>query len=139
MRILHAEDNVADARLTQLALKEGELPVKLDHVLDGEEALRFLRNEPPYADAERPDIVLLDLNMPRLDGHATLRAIKEDPELRTIPVIVLTTSVSPHDVTSAYEECANSYVRKPVGFDQLVELMHRVELFWLETAVLPVC
>jgi CheY-like chemotaxis protein len=135
--ILHAEDDLGDAQLTRLALGEGRTPVELHHVLDGEEALRFLRREGAYADAPRPDIVLLDLNMPRLNGHEALRLIKQDADLRTIPVIVLTTSINPSDVTRSYEAHVNSYMRKPLGYEQLVDLMRRVEQFWLEAAVLP--
>jgi CheY-like chemotaxis protein len=135
--ILHAEDNLGDAQLTRLALEESDEPYELHHVLDGEQALRFLRRETPYEDAPRPDLVLLDLNMPRLNGHATIEAIKTDPDLKTVPVIVLTTSGSPYDVTRSYEAHVNSYIRKPLGFEQLVDLMTRLQRFWLEAAVLP--
>ena len=137
LRILHAEDNPGDAHLTRLALDERGFPVDLHHVVDGEEALRFLRREGDYAHAPRPDLVLLDLNMPRLGGHETLAAIKTDPDLRSIPVLVLTTSIAPHDVTRSYEAHVNSYMRKPLSYAQLVELMQRVENYWLEAAVLP--
>jgi CheY-like chemotaxis protein len=135
--ILHAEDNIGDAQLTRLALEEGSEPYELHHVFDGEEALRFLRREGEYTDAPRPDLVLLDLNMPRLGGHATIEAIKTDPNLRSVPIIVLTTSGSPHDVTRSYEAYVNSYIRKPLGFEQLVDLMQRLQRFWLEAAILP--
>ena len=135
--ILHAEDNLADAQLTRLALEESDHAHELHHVLDGEEALAFLRRQGAYADAPRPDLVLLDLNMPRLNGHQTLEEIKEDPELRSLPVIVLTTSGSPHDVTRSYEAHVNSYLRKPLGFEQMVDLMARLQRFWLEAAILP--
>lgn len=137
LRILHAEDSAADAQLTRLALDEVPHPYDLHHVVDGEQALRFLRREAPYEDAPRPDLVLLDLNMPRMGGQATLEAIKGDPDLRILPVIVLTTSGSPHDVMRSYQAHVNSYLRKPLGFDQLVDLMHRLQRFWLEAAVLP--
>ncbi len=135
--ILHAEDNLADAQLTRLALEEGDHACDLHHVFDGEEAMAFLRREGRYADAPRPDIVLLDLNMPRLNGHETLAQIKEDPDLRSLPVIVLTTSGAPRDVTRSYEAHVNSYIRKPLGFEQMVDLMQRLQRFWLEAAVLP--
>jgi CheY-like chemotaxis protein len=137
LRILHAEDSVDDAMLTRLALAEGSATIELHQVRDGAEALQFLRNEAPYDDAPRPDLVLLDLNMPRLSGHETLDAMKTDPALTAIPVIVLTTSESPHDVLRCYEHHVNSYVRKPIDFDRFVEVMRRVEDFWLEVAVLP--
>jgi CheY-like chemotaxis protein len=135
--ILQADDSPDDALLTKLALKEGDATVDLYQVRDGLEALAFLRHEGPHGDAPRPDLVLLDLNMPRLDGHETLDAIKADPELRGIPVIVLTTSGSPHDVSRCYEHYVNSYVRKPVDYDQFVEVMRSIESFWLGAAVLP--
>ena len=137
MCILHAEDNVGDAELTRMALSEGATAFELHHVLDGEEALRFLRREGAHAGAPRPDLVLLDLNMPRMGGHETLTAIKDDPHLKTIPVLVLTTSINPADVERSYAAHVNSYMRKPLSFEQLVELMRRVERFWLDAAVLP--
>jgi two-component system, chemotaxis family, response regulator Rcp1 len=137
LRILHAEDNPGDAQLTRLALDEGETPVDLHHVLDGEQALQFLRREGEYAGVPRPDLVLLDLNMPRLSGHETLVAIKDDPALRSIPILVLTTSNTPSDVERSYDAHANSYLRKPISYSQLVQLMRRVEQFWLGAAVLP--
>ncbi len=137
LRILHAEDNPGDAQLTRLALEESGTPVDLHHVPDGEEALRFLHREGEYRDAPRPDIVLLDLNMPRLSGTEALTQIKEDPELRAIPVLVLTTSIAPTDVSRSYELHVNSYLRKPLSYGALVDLMQRVEQFWLGAAVLP--
>lgn len=137
LRILHVEDNLGDAQLTRLALGENRTPFALDHVRDGEEALQFLRREPPHAEAPRPDIVLLDLNMPGLGGHETLRQIKLDPGLRSIPVIVLTTSASPRDVARCFQAHVNAYIRKPIGFDEFVDAMRRLEEFWLEVAVLP--
>ena len=135
--ILHADDSYDDALLMRLALAEGGTEFDLHHVRDGIEALQFLRNEAPYESAPRPDLVLLDLNMPRLGGHETLSAIKNDPHLRAIPVIALTTSASPYDVSRCYEMYVNSYVRKPVDFDRLVEVMRRIDEFWLGTALLP--
>ena len=135
--ILHAEDDFADAQLTRLALDEGPTPVEVHYVFDGEEALGFLRREGEHADAPRPDLVLLDLNMPRLGGHETLMRIKQDPKLRSIPVLVLTTSGAPRDVERSYDSHVNSYLRKPMGYEALVELMRGVEHFWAETAVLP--
>lgn len=136
-RILLVEDSEDDIELTKLALEEAKFANELSIVRDGEEAMAFLRREPPYEDAVRPDLVLLDLNMPRVSGHAALEEIKTDPELRVVPVIVLTTSGAPHDVMRSYHAHVNSYLRKPLGFDQLVELMQRLQRFWLEAAVLP--
>jgi CheY-like chemotaxis protein len=135
--ILHADDSLDDALLTRLALTDDGEELELHHVRDGVEALRFLRNEDPYRDAGRPDLVLLDLNMPRLSGHETLSAIKSDPALQSIPVVVLTTSNSPYDVTRCYELHVNSYVRKPIDFNRFVEVMGQVKRFWMGTAVLP--
>ena len=137
VRILHAEDNLGDAELTRMALDEGDTAFEFHHVLDGEEALRFLYREGAYTGAPRPDLVLLDLNMPRMGGHEVLVTIKRDPALMTIPVLVLTTSIDPDDVRRSYAEHVNSYMRKPLSFEQLVELMRRVERFWLDAAVLP--
>jgi CheY-like chemotaxis protein len=131
--ILHAEDSLDDALLTKLALDEGAMTIELHQVRDGMEALEFLRD----AETPRPDLVLLDLNMPRLNGHETLDAMKTDPNLKAIPVIVLTTSASPHDVSRCYEHYVNSYVRKPIDFDHFVDVMRSIEEFWLGAAVLP--
>jgi chemotaxis family two-component system response regulator Rcp1 len=135
--ILQAEDSLDDALLTKLALKEGRASVELHQVRDGMEALEFLRHQGSHADAPRPDLVLLDLNMPRLNGHETLDAIKTDPDLRGIPVIVLTTSGSPHDVSRCYDHYVNSYVRKPIDYDQFVGVMRSIQEFWLGAAILP--
>lgn len=137
IRILQAEDSAGDAELTRIALSEGEIPSELHHVRDGIEALAFLRKEPPYEDAPRPDLVLLDLNMPRLGGREVLMAIKSDPLLCSIPVIVLTTSKAAEDVSRSYELHVNSYVRKPLDFDQFVAVMQSIEQFWIGTAELP--
>jgi len=137
IRILQAEDSAGDAELTRIALSEGEVPSELHHVRDGIEALSFLRQEPPYEEAPRPDLVLLDLNMPRLGGREVLLAIKSDPLLCSIPVIVLTTSNASEDVFRSYELHVNSYVRKPLDFDQFVAVMQSIEQFWIGTAELP--
>lgn len=131
IRILHVEDSLSDAELVRLALDESGTDFELQHVTGGAEALRVLATEP------RPDLVLLDLNMPGMSGHDTLSAIKSDPLLRAMPVLVLTTSGAPHDIASAYDAHANSYLRKPISYGDLVELMGRVEDYWLEAAVLP--
>jgi CheY-like chemotaxis protein len=137
IRILQAEDSLGDAELTREALEHGNVDHELHHVRDGVEALAFLRREGAYAAAPRPDIVLLDLNMPRLGGRDVLAAMKSDRDLGSIPVIVLTTSDAPDDVFRSYELHVNSYVRKPIDFDQFVEVMGCIEQFWLATALLP--
>jgi CheY-like chemotaxis protein len=137
IRILHAEDSAGDAQLTRIALEDGDIPFELAHVRDGVEALAYLRNEGAFAGASRPDLVLLDLNMPRMGGHEVLAEVKRDPSLSSIPVIVLTTSNAPYDVARSYELHVNSYVRKPIDFDQFVKVMRCIEAFWLDAAVLP--
>jgi chemotaxis family two-component system response regulator Rcp1 len=131
--ILLVEDSEADAILVQEALDQVSSEHSVETVRDGERALARLRN----ASATRPDLVLLDLNLPRKDGRAVLAEIKGDDELKAIPVIVLTTSSAPADVSFAYSHCANSYVRKPLGLDALVEAAAAIRDFWLRTATLP--
>jgi two-component system response regulator len=131
------EDNPADARLTREAFVDSKMVNALHHVQDGEQALAFLRREPPYADAPRPDVILLDLNMPRLDGRAVLAEIKDDPDLKTIPVVVLTTSESDEDILKSYALHANCYVTKPVDFDKFVTIVQSVEDFWVSVVRLP--
>lgn len=137
MHILLAEDSPADQRLTRIALAEARQPNEVHAVSDGVEALAYLRREPPYADARRPDLVLLDLNMPRMGGREVLEVLKQDEDLRSIPVIVLTTSAEPTDVSDIYALHGNSYVRKPVGLDQFLTVMRTIEDFWLGTVELP--
>ncbi|MAA75532.1 MAG: response regulator [Salinisphaeraceae bacterium] len=136
-RILLVEDNPADVRLTQEVLRESRSAVALDVVRDGEQALAFLRRQGEYADARRPDIVLLDLNLPRKDGREVLADLKTDPELQTIPVIMLTTSKAEHDVADCYAKHVNAYIIKPVDLDEFVEVMEVVERHWLRTVRLP--
>lgn len=137
VHILQAEDSLGDAELTRVALEQGNVEYRLSHVRDGIEALEFLRQEGAYKDATRPDIVLLDLNMPRLGGSEVLSTMKNDPFLCSIPVIVLTTSDAPDDISRSYELHVNCYVRKPIDFDQFLDVMRCIEEFWLTTAVLP--
>ena len=129
--ILLVEDNQADALLIQEALRQASVHLDVERVPDGEAALRRLRNGP------RPGLVLLDLNLPRMDGRTVLAELKADPDLHTIPVIVLTTSSAPADIAFAYENHANSYVRKPLGLDALVEAAQAIRDFWLRTATPP--
>jgi CheY-like chemotaxis protein len=130
--ILLVEDNHADALLIQEALRQVSVHGDIERVPDGERALERLRGEGP-----RPALVLLDFNLPRMDGRAVLAEVKRDPELRTIPVIVLTTSSAPADIAFAYENHANSYVRKPLGLDALIEAAQAIRDFWLRTATPP--
>ena len=136
-RILLVEDNPGDVRLVQEALNIGKIRHELAVVGDGAEALAFLRREPPYADAPRPDLVLLDLHLPRVDGHVVLRAIKADEAMRHIPVVMLTTSSEHCDIIASYGLRANAVVTKPLDFEQFVAAIHTIEDFWLGIAELP--
>jgi len=137
IEILLVEDNPGDVRLTQEALKDGKVLNNLSLVKDGEEAVRFLRREPPYADAPRPDVILLDLNLPRKDGREVLADIKSDPDLRRIPVVILTTSNHERDILKAYDLNANCYITKPVDLDQFIRVVRSVSDFWLTIVKLP--
>jgi CheY-like chemotaxis protein len=132
-RILLVEDSQADALLIQEALRQVAVEHEIERVSDGERALARLRSDEP-----KPGLVLLDLNLPRVDGRTVLAEVKRDPELREIPVIVLTTSSAPSDIAFAYDNHANSYVRKPLGLDALVEAAQAIRDFWLRTATPPV-
>ena len=129
IKILLVEDNPGDARLTQEALKEGKVKNELFHVKDGVEALAFLRKEGQYKGVARPDLVLLDLNMPRKDGRETLAEIKADPNLKRIPVVILTTSKSEEDIFKSYDLHANCFISKPVHLPQFIEVVKNVEDF----------
>lgn len=136
--ILLVEDSPGDVRLTEEALKEGRVANRLHVVEDGEEALRFLRREPPYEDAPQPGLVLLDLNLPRVDGREVLASMKADDRLQHIPVIVLTTSSADEDVLRVYQLRGNCYISKPVEFDSFIEVIRTIEDFWLGVVRLPV-
>jgi CheY-like chemotaxis protein len=136
-KVLLAEDSPSDVLLIQEAVKETELPVDLLVVGDGVEAMEFLRRQGKYASAARPDMILLDLNMPRKDGREVLAEVKGDDQLRTIPVIVLTSSSADSDVKKAYELRANGYVAKPSDFSSLKEAVRALEHFWFQFATLP--
>jgi chemotaxis family two-component system response regulator Rcp1 len=137
IEILLVEDNPGDARLAAEALKENKVRNNLYHVKDGVEAMRFLRRQAEYADAPLPDLVLLDLNLPRKDGHEVLKEMKGDAKLRLIPVVVLTTSATERDLIKSYNLHANAYVVKPMSLDQFVEVVQAVEEFWLSIVRLP--
>jgi two-component system response regulator len=135
--ILLIEDNPGDVMLTQEAFYEGRLAHRLSVVGDGEEAIDFLRRTGKYADAPRPDLVLLDLNLPKKDGRELLAEVKEDPDLRHIPVIVLTTSESEQDIWRAYRLHANCYLTKPIQMDDFLRKIRSIEDFWLTVVRLP--
>ena len=137
IQVLLVEDNPADVRLTREALSEGKVVNQLSVVGDGVEALRFLRREGDYESAPRPDLILLDLNLPRKSGRDVLQEIKSDPNLRRIPVIVLTTSRAEEDLDRAYSLHANSYIRKPVDLDEFLDVVRSIEHFWFTIVCLP--
>jgi two-component system, chemotaxis family, response regulator Rcp1 len=137
IEILLVEDNPGDVRLTREALREGKIHNNLAVVEDGVEALRYLRGEGPHAGAPRPDVILLDLNLPRKDGREVLEEVKADPELRTIPVVVLTSSDAERDVVRAYDLHANCYVTKPVDLEQFINVVKSIESFWFSIVKLP--
>jgi len=137
IEILLIEDNPGDARLTQEALREGRVSNRLSEVRDGVEAMAFVRREPPYTDAPRPDLILLDLNLPRKDGREVLAELKADPRLRLIPVVVLTTSEAEQDILRTYELHGNCYITKPVDLDKFLHIVRAVENFWLAVVKLP--
>lgn len=137
IQVLLVEDNPGDVRLTREALKEGKVHNNLSVARDGVEALAFLRREGEYADAPRPDVILLDLNLPRMDGREVLAEVKADPALRSIPVVILTTSEAERDITRAYELHANCYITKPVDLDQFITVVKSIEDFWFTIVKLP--
>ena len=137
IEILLVEDNPGDARLTLEAFKEGKVINNLSVVTNGVDALAYLRRDGQYANASVPDLVLLDLNLPKMDGREVLAAIKDDANLKSIPVVVLTTSASQDDVARAYGHHANCYITKPVDLDQFLRVVHSIENFWLSLVRLP--
>jgi CheY-like chemotaxis protein len=134
--ILLVEDDPGDVVLTTEALNGSKLTNHVHVTENGELAMKFLRKEAPYEDAPRPDLILLDLNLPRMDGREVLAAIKEDPEYRRIPVVVLTTSEAEEDILRSYDLHANAYVTKPVHFDRFMEVVRQVDEFFI-TIVKP--
>ena len=136
-RVLLVEDNEADVRLTREALRESGDAVRMASVGDGELALSYLRREPGYEDVGRPDLVLLDLNLPRKNGLEVLEEMRADPDLACIPVIVLTTSAAEHDVVACYSRGANCFVVKPLELDAFMDLIDAIRTFWLGVARLP--
>jgi CheY-like chemotaxis protein len=136
-RILLVDDDPADVRLTREALRDGKVHAEIDVVKDGVEALAFLRREGPYAGVGRPDLVLLDLNMPRKGGREVLAEMKADPALKRIPVVILTTSEAEEDVMKSYELGASCYVTKPVDLMQFSKVVRALEEFWISIVRLP--
>jgi two-component system, chemotaxis family, response regulator Rcp1 len=137
IEILLVEDNPGDVRLTIEALKEGKVRNRLSVARDGVEALAFLRREGPHATAARPDLILLDLNLPRKDGREVLGEIKDDAQLRRIPVVVLTTSKAEEDILRTYDLHANCYINKPVDLEQFISVVRSIDDFWLSVVRLP--
>lgn len=135
--ILLIEDSLPDVRLTERALKKSTLAKQVSVVRDGEQALAFLRRQGEYANAPRPDIILLDLGLPKKNGAEVLAEIKKDPALKRIPVIVLTSSDAEEDVLDTYNHHANAYTKKPVDMDEFVRTIKMIEDFWLSLVILP--
>lgn len=135
--MLLVEDSPGDVRLTQEAFHGANPAVRMHIAVDGVEAMAFLRHEGRYADAPRPDLILLDLNLPRKDGRAVLAEVKADAELRQIPVVILTTSDSEQDIARSYQLQANVYLTKPVRLEDFERLVWRINDFWLTAAKLP--
>ncbi len=137
IEILLVEDNPADARLTIELLAEGKVLNQVHVVHDGVEAMHYLRREAPFEDAVRPDVVLLDLNLPRMNGREVLEALKADADLKSIPVIVLTTSDVESDIAHAYFNQAAAFITKPVDLDRFVDIVNCIESFWFSIVTLP--
>ena len=136
-RVLVVEDNPADVRLTREAMRESKLINKLSVVSDGVEALAYLRKEGEYANVNMPDLILLDLNLPKKDGREVLEEIKKDAALQVIPVVILTTSEAEQDILKSYHLHANCYISKPVAFDKFIKVVQSIESFWFSIAKIP--
>jgi len=137
IEILLVEDNPGDVRLTIEALREGKLANNLQVARDGVEALQFLRRQGPHGNAPRPDLILLDLNLPKKDGREVLAEIKGDPDLRRIPVVILTTSQAEQDIVKSYDLYANCYIAKPVDLESFIRVVRSIDSFWLTVVQLP--
>jgi CheY-like chemotaxis protein len=137
IEILLVEDNPGDVRLTQEGLAESRITNNLHTVADGVEALAYLKRQAPYVDASRPDLIMMDLNLPRMDGRELLAKIKSDDDFRRIPVVVLTTSEAEDDVIKAYDLHANCYITKPVDLEKFITVVNSIENFWLTIVKLP--
>lgn len=139
IEILLVEDNPGDVRLTQEALKLGKVNNHLVWVKDGDEAMAYLNKQGNYIDAVKPDIILLDLNLPKQNGREILAAIKQNSKLKCIPVIILTSSEAEEDIHKSYELHANCYISKPVNIDKFVQVVKSIDEFWLSIVTLPPC
>ncbi len=137
VRILLVEDNEGDIILTLKALKKAHVQNKIDVVKDGEQALRFLHKQAPYQEAETPGLILLDINLPRMDGVEVLSEIKKHEHLRVIPVVMLTTSDSEKDIMQSYQHYANCFITKPVNFNTFMEVIQSIRDFWISIVQLP--
>ena len=137
IEIMLVEDSPSDAALTIEALQAGKIANNLNRVADGVEAMAYLKQQGSFAKSPRPDLIMLDLNLPKKDGREVLRELKSDPSLKLIPVIVLTTSRSDKDVLQSYELNANCYITKPVDFQQFIDVVKSIERFWLSVVTLP--
>jgi two-component system, chemotaxis family, response regulator Rcp1 len=137
IEILLAEDSPADVRLTQEALKESNIRTNLSVVNDGLEVMAFLHKRDNFADAPTPDVILLDLNMPRMGGREVLAEMQQHDELKVVPVVVLTNSSEDSDVLDTYSLCANSYIRKPVDINDFFDVIRSIENYWFQTVTLP--
>ena len=135
--ILLVEDNPDDAELVRIAMDDAGITSTLDVVQDGAQALQYVRKEGEYASSPRPDLMLLDLNLPGVDGREVLRTVKSDPALCSIPIVVMSTSVDENDIDASYRMHANSFVSKPPDFDELVTTLQAIQAFWLTAARLP--
>lgn len=137
VHILLVDDNEGDILLTREALEEARIVNRISVAYDGMEAIRFLKKAPPFSDGETPDLILLDINLPKMDGKEVLSIIKSDPELRRIPVIMLTTSSSEKDILVSYDNHANCYITKPVDLERFMEVVRTIEDFWISIVKLP--
>ena len=137
IEILLVEDNPADVRLTQEGLKEAKVATNLHAIMDGRSALDFLFRRGEYTDAPKPDVILLDLNLPGVDGRTILKQIKDDPGLRVIPVVVITSSEAESDILKSYESHANCFISKPIDFDGFLDVVRSIENFWFTIVKLP--
>jgi CheY-like chemotaxis protein len=137
IEILLLEDEAADAYLVKVALKENKVLARLHHVLDGREGMGFLQKTGDYSNAPRPDLILLDLNMPRMNGYEFLASVKSDERFKSIPIVVLTTSDVESDILRAYQLGAASYITKPTGMDQFISMIDKLSDYWINVVCLP--
>lgn len=137
IEVLLVEDSPGDVRLTREAFKDVKVHINLQVVSDGAEAMAFLGREGKYAEAPRPDLILLDLNLPKKDGREILAELKESPALKSIPVVILTTSASETDIQGSYQHHANCYITKPVGLEGFLKVVRSIDGFWLSVVKLP--